>query len=183
MCRFGDRKSAERNGARQLLRGIATQFEVMTYFTALYGSKSSEEVGRELATALRETLAEQTRQTDEAHRLADAWRQKFQFQLNENARQQQKQTALAQHDREMGAAFSSAYEQLEQARATVAQLDSSLMRERTGHVEDVERLEAKVADLNRIMAAQQLEILKWRGEPIGNEAVPDEPADTNQEVP
>jgi len=102
------RKKVERDGARQLLNGIATQFEVMTYFTALYGSRPIQEVGRELAAALREMLAEQTRQTEEARRLADAWRQKFQIQLNENTRQRQEQTALAQRARELDASCSSA---------------------------------------------------------------------------
>ncbi len=183
MALFFQRKQVERDGARQLLNGIATQFEVMTYFTALYGSKSIEEVGRELAAALRETLAEQTRQTEEARRLADAWQQKFQIQLNENTRQRQEQTALAQRAREMGVSFSSAYGQLEQARATAIQLEVSLNRERAGRAGDVTRLESKVADLNRIVAAQQLEILKLRGEPIGDEEVSDERADLNQEHP
>jgi acyl-coenzyme A thioesterase PaaI-like protein len=72
---------------------------------------------------------------------------------------------------------------LEQARATAIQLEVSLNRERAGRAGDVTRLESKVADLNRIVAAQQLEILKLRGEPIGDEEVSDERADLNQEHP
>jgi len=63
------------------------------------------------------------------------------------------------------------------------QLEVSLIRERAGRAGDVARLEAKVADLNRIVAAQELEILKLRGEPIGDEEVPDESADTNPILP
>ena len=170
---FIQRQQVERSGARRLLDGFATQFNVQTYLATLCGRCDIEQVGHELAMALRQTFDAQVQQIEAARQEASLWQQKLQIQWSETNRLCQEQAALLQKERGMTETLTLAQRQLAQAKLQVTQLEDSLARECAGRAGDIDRLKIKIADLNRIVAAQQVEILKLRGEDTDDEAARD----------
>ncbi len=166
------RGHSEREGARQLLIGFADHFEVLSYILMLHGSDHIEQIGRDLAADLRRTVDAQARQIEAAQQLTVHWQAQHQSQLDENARQHESLTFWRHEARAAADALAAAQHQLARAEARLTQVQQALNSERTGRAAEVQCLETKISDLNRIVATQHLDLLRLRGEEVGAAAAP-----------